>query len=289
MTAVADPFDDRTVERLIATAVEEDLGNGDITSEAVVPARRRGLGIIQAKGALVVAGLPLIARVYRRFGAVEVEYRSGEGSAVLAGTVLAEVRGDARVLLAGERTVLNLLQHLSGVATLTRRCVEAIEGLACVIRDTRKTLPGLRLLEKYAVRVGGGTNHRMRLDDGVLIKDNHVALAGGIGAAVAAAKRALSGHEIEVECDTIAEVEEALRAGADVILFDNMTPNEMARAVRLVGGRARMEASGGITPERIREIAALGVSYIAMGCLTHSAPAVDVSMSITAAETEQAR
>jgi nicotinate-nucleotide pyrophosphorylase (carboxylating) len=197
--------------------------------------------------------------------------------------VLAEAEGNAHVLLAGERTVLNLLQHLSGIATLTRRCVQAVAGTACVIRDTRKTLPGLRVLEKYAVRIGGGTNHRMRLDDGVLIKDNHVALAGGVAAAVAGAKRALPAHEIEVECDTLVEVEEALRAGADVILFDNMTPREIASAVRLVAGRARMEASGGITPERVREIAALGVDYIAMGCLTHSAPAADVSMAIAPA------
>jgi len=282
-------FDDPAVERLIATAVEEDLGRGDITSEAVVAAGRRGLGVVQAKSALVVAGTPLIARVYERIATVEVTYRSAEGAAVQPGAVLAEVRGEARALLAGERTVLNLLQHLSGIATLTRRCVQAIEGLDCAIRDTRKTLPGLRLLEKYAVRVGGGTNHRMRLDDGVLIKDNHVALAGGVGAAVAAAKRALPAHEIEVECDTLSEVEEALGAGADVILFDNMTPAAIARAVRLVGDRARMEASGGITPERIREIAALGVHYIAMGCLTHSAPAADVSIAIAPLEPERAR
>lgn len=280
MGGPADPFDDGAVERLLATAVEEDLGRGDITSEAIVPAGRRGIGSIEAKGALVAAGLPLIARVYRRIGPVEVLCRSADGAAVPAGAVLAEVRGEARTLLAGERTVLNLLQHLSGIATLTRRCVQSVEGLACRIRDTRKTLPGLRLLEKYAVRVGGGTNHRMRLDDGVLIKDNHVALAGGIGAAVAAARRALPGREIEVECDTVAEVEEALVAGADVILFDNMAPGEMAVAVGLVGGRARTEASGGITPERTREIAALGVDYIAMGCLTHSAPAVDLGMAI---------
>ena len=282
-------FDDPAVERLIATAVEEDLGRGDITSEAVVAAGRRGLGVVQAKSALVVAGTPLIARVYERIATVEVTYRSAEGAAVQPGAVLAEVRGEARALLAGERTVLNLLQHLSGIATLTRRCVQAIEGLDCAIRDTRKTLPGLRLLEKYAVRVGGGTNHRMRLDYGVLIKDNHVALAGGVEAAVAAAKRALPGHEIEVECDTLAEVEEALGAGADVILFDNMTPAAIARAVRLVGDRARMEASGGITPERIREIAALGVHYIAMGCLTHSAQAADVSIAIAPLEPERAR
>ncbi len=289
MVAAPDPLEDPAVERVIAVAIEEDLGRGDVTSEAIVPAGRRGRATVQAKSALVVAGLPLIARVYQRLGPVAVAVRSAEGAAVPAGTVLAEVEGDARVLLAGERTVLNLLQHLSGIATLTRRCVEDLAGGACVIRDTRKTLPGLRVLEKYAVRIGGGTNHRMRLDDGVLIKDNHVALVGGVGAAVAAAKRALPAHEIEVECDTLAEVDEALEAGADVILFDNMAPGEMARAVRLVGGRARMEASGGVTPERIREIAGLKVDYIAMGCLTHSAPAVDVSMAIAPADGGPAR
>jgi nicotinate-nucleotide pyrophosphorylase (carboxylating) len=275
-----DPWDNSAVDRLLEVALQEDVGRGDVTSRAVLSVRQQALGRIRAKGALVVAGLPLVPRLYSRLGAVRVQDSVDEGTPVSPGTVLLVARGDARTLLTGERTVLNLLQHLSGIATLTRRCVEALEGSRCVLRDTRKTLPGLRSLEKYAVRVGGGTNHRMRLDDGVLIKDNHVELAGGVGRAVKAAREALPGHEIEVECRTIEEVDEALDAGADVILLDNMASERLARAVAIIGGRARVEASGGITPERVREIADLGVDYIAMGCLTHSAPAVDLSMDV---------
>jgi nicotinate-nucleotide pyrophosphorylase (carboxylating) len=275
-----DPWDNSAVDRLLEVALQEDVGRGDVTSRAVLSVRQQALGRIRAKGALVVAGLPLVPRLYSRLGTVRVQDSIDEGTPVSPGTVLLVARGDARTLLTGERTVLNLLQHLSGIATLTRRCVEALEGSRCVLRDTRKTLPGLRSLEKYAVRVGGGTNHRMRLDDGVLIKDNHVDLAGGVGRAVKAAREALPGHEIEVECRTIEEVDEALDAGADVILLDNMASERLARAVAIIGGRARVEASGGITPERVREIADLGVDYIAMGCLTHSAPAVDLSMDV---------
>jgi nicotinate-nucleotide pyrophosphorylase (carboxylating) len=166
------------------------------------------------------------------------------------------------------------------VATLTRRCVDALAGTACVVRDTRKTLPGLRSLEKYAVRVGGGTNHRMRLDDGVLIKDNHVALVGGVRAAVQAARAARPDLEVEVECRTAREVSEAVAAQADVILLDNMAPGDMAAAVRTIGGRSRVEASGGITLDGLREVAETGVDYVAMGCVTHSAPAADLSMAI---------
>jgi len=279
-----DPWDDSAVDRLLEAALEEDVGQGDVTSCAVLSSRQQALGKIRAKGALVVAGLPLVPRLYSRLGAVQVQDLVDDGTAVSPGTVLLVARGDARTLLTGERTVLNLLQHLSGIATLTRRCVEALEGSRCVVRDTRKTLPGLRSLEKYAVRVGGGTNHRMRLDDGVLIKDNHVELVGGVGRAVRAARKALPAHEIEVECRTMEEVEEALDTGADVILLDNMAWEQLARAVAIIGGRARVEASGGITPERVREIADLGVDYIAMGCLTHSAPAVDLSMDVERSE-----
>jgi len=280
MSSANAPWDDSAVDRLLAVALEEDVGNGDITSRAVVRAELPAVGRIRAKSALVVAGLALVPRLYGRLGTVRVEWFVAEGAHVRPGTVLAEVRGDAHALLTGERTALNLLQHLSGIATLTRRCVDALGGSPCIVRDTRKTLPGLRSLEKYAVRVGGGTNHRLGLDDGVLIKDNHAALAGGVGRAVRAARRTLPSQEIEVECRTIEEVGEALDAGADVVLLDNMAPGEIARAVAEVGGRARVEASGGITPEKVREIADLGVDFIAMGCLTHSAPAVDLSMDI---------
>ena len=274
------PWDDHALERLLDAALEEDVGQGDITSRAVLPAKRQAVCKIRAKSELIVAGLPLVPRLYSRLGVVEVKQLVADGAAVQPGTVLVVAKGDARALLTGERTVLNLLQHLSGIATLTRRCVDALEGSHCVVRDTRKTMPGLRILEKYAVRLGGGTNHRLRLDDGVLIKDNHVDLVGGVGPAVRAARRALPTHEIEVECRTIEEVNEALETGADVILLDNMASEQLARAVATIAGRARVEASGGITPERVREIADLGVDYIAMGCLTHSAPAADLSMDV---------
>ena len=278
--APAEPWDDPAVGRLLALALDEDVGEGDLTSRAVVPEGARALARVQAKTALVFAGGGLVPRLYARLGIRDVRVPVPDGTRVPAGTVVAEARGAARALLTGERTLLNLLQHLSGIATLTHRCVDALAGTRCVLRDTRKTLPGLRMLEKYAVRAGGGTNHRLRLDDGVLIKDNHVVLAGSVGAAVAAARAALTGHPIEVECDTVDEVSEALAAGADVILLDNMDAADIARALSVVGGRVPVEASGGITPDRVREIALLGVDYIAMGCLTHSAPAVDLSLSI---------
>jgi nicotinate-nucleotide pyrophosphorylase (carboxylating) len=274
------PWDAAAVDRLLGAALEEDLGRGDVTSRAVVPAGRPAVARVQAKDRLVIAGLGLVARLYDRLGRVHLQMFVADGDWVVPGTVILEGRGDAHTLLAGERTVLNFLQHLSGVATRTRLCVEALAGCGCIIRDTRKTLPGLRSLEKYAVRVGGGVNHRLRLDDGVLIKDNHAALAGGVGNAVEAARRALSGREIEVECRTLGEVQEALDAGADLILLDNMGFPDIARALAMIGARARTEASGGITPERVREVADLGVDFIAMGCLTHSAPAVDLSMDI---------
>ena len=281
MSTSADPlWDDPAVDRLLEVALEEDLGQGDITSRAVLPSGQRALASLRAKGSIVVAGLPLVHRLYSRLASVTIGIFAPDGRAVNAGTVIAEIRGEGRVLLAGERTVLNLLQHLSGIATLTRGCVEALGESSCVIRDTRKTIPGLRALEKYAVRVGGATNHRMRLDDGVLIKDNHVALVGGVRQAVEAAKRVLSGYEIEVECETLEQVEEALAAGADVILLDNMAAPDIASAVAAARDRARTEASGGITPDRVREIADLGVDWISMGCLTHSAPAADISMDI---------
>jgi nicotinate-nucleotide pyrophosphorylase (carboxylating) len=274
------PWDEPSVARVLAAALEEDLGRGDITTDAIVPAGRRAVARLVAKSELTVAGLPLVPRLYALLGEVAVEPRVAEGAGLVAGSLVLEARGEGRVLLRGERTILNLLQHLSGIATLTRRCVEAARGSGAVVRDTRKTLPGLRILEKYAVRMGGGTNHRARLDDGVLIKENHIALAGGMRAAIEAARGSRAAAEIEVECRSLAEVSEALAAGAELILLDNMDAGEMTRAVAMCRGRARTEASGGITPERVRETAALGVDFIAMGCLTHSAPAVDLSMYI---------
>jgi nicotinate-nucleotide pyrophosphorylase (carboxylating) len=278
--SIQSPWDESAVDRLITLALEEDLGAGDLTSRVVLDRAMPAVARVRAKEALVLAGIEVVQRVYARLGPIDVTAQIADGTRVEPGTVVLVLEGDAALLLAGERVALNLLQHLSGVATLTRRCVDALGSTPCVLRDTRKTLPGLRSLEKYAVRVGGGTNHRLRLDDGVLIKDNHVALLGSVGAAVNAARAARTGIEIEVECRTAEEVTQALGAGADVILLDNMGVIEMERAVRSVAGRARVEASGGVTPERVREVAGTGVDYIAMGCLTHSAPAVDLSMTI---------
>ncbi|MGH7965939.1 MAG: carboxylating nicotinate-nucleotide diphosphorylase, partial [Candidatus Binatia bacterium] len=197
------------------------------------------------------------------------------------GEVVAELWGRAVALLIAERTLLNLLQHLSGVATLTKRFVDAVAGTGCQILDTRKTLPGLRLLDKYAVTQGGGMNHRLGLDDGILIKDNHIAVCGGVGAAIRQARsRASALLRIEVECTTLAEIQEALDTGADILLLDNMTTTQIHEAVRLVNGRALLEASGNMTVERVREVAETGVDFISVGALTHSAPAADLSMNV---------
>jgi nicotinate-nucleotide pyrophosphorylase (carboxylating) len=229
----------------------------------------------------VVCGLPLLPRVFGALGPVEVTFEVREGERVAGGRVLARLEGDARALLAGERLALNLLQHLSGIATLTRACVERVAGTRLVVRDTRKTVPGLRLLAKYAVRTGGGTNHRLALDDAILIKDNHLALSGGdVGAAVRAARAAHPALPLEIECRTLAEVEAAAAAAPDLILLDNMSRGEQAAAVRLVRGRVPLEASGGLTPEDLPAVAATGVDFVALGALTHSAPAVDMHLKL---------
>ena len=278
-----DPFDHPAVTRLIATALEEDLGRGDVTTMATIPAERSAEGKITAKATLTVAGLPLIERVLHAVDPdTTVGLRVGEGTAVQQGEVVAEVRGRAACLLIAERTVLNFLQHVCGVATLTRRFVEAVAGTSCTIIDTRKTLPGFRLLDKYAVTQGGGTNHRMGLDDGVLIKDNHISVCGGVGAAVRQARQQTSAFlRIEVECVSLDQVREALAAEADILLLDNMTTREMRDAVQLVQGRALLEASGNMSLERVREVAQTGVDFISVGALTHSAPAVDLSMAVS--------
>jgi nicotinate-nucleotide pyrophosphorylase (carboxylating) len=276
------PFAHPAVARLITMALEEDLGRGDVTTLATIPPDRPAQGKITAKADLTVAGLPLVEQVLKAADpAAGVHALVAEGSAVKKGTVVAELWGNAASLLIAERTVLNFLQHLSGVATLTRRFVDAVAGTKCKIVDTRKTLPGFRLLDKYAVTRGGGTNHRMGLDDGILIKDNHIAVCGGVGAAVGQARsRASALLRIEVECTTLAEVQEALDARADIVLLDNMTTPQMHEAVQLVKGRALLEASGNMSLERVREVAETGVNFISVGALTHSASAADLSMSI---------
>ncbi len=263
----------------VAATLAEDLGaRGDITSAACIPADQRLDASLVARTRLVVAGLPLAARFFATLdpeGAIAMPV--ADGARVEAGTVLARVSGRARALLAAERSALNTLQHLSGIATLTRAYVDAIAGTGCTLLDTRKTIPGLRLLAKYAVRMGGGTNHRLRLDDQPMVKDNHIAAAGGVTEAVAACKAAgLSG--ITVEVDRIAQIEPAIAAGADRLLLDNFTVPMLTEAVALVAGRVPTEASGGVTLETIRAIAATGVDFVSVGRITQSAPAIDIGM-----------
>lgn len=280
------PFNHPSVSRLIALALEEDLGRGDVTTLATIPPDRSARGKITAKADLTIASLPLVGQILKVVDPVAgVRLLATEGSAVKRGAAVVELWGNAAALLTAERTILNFLQHLSGVATLTRRFVDAVAGTHCKIIDTRKTLPGFRLLDKYAVTQGGGANHRLGLDDGILIKDNHIAVCGGVGAAIRQARsRASALLRIEVECTTLAEVQEALDARADILLLDNMTTQQMGEAVRLVSGRALLEASGNMSLEWVREVAETGVDFISVGALTHSAPAVDLSMAVVCAE-----
>ncbi len=277
------PFNHPAIARLIALALEEDLGRGDVTTLATIPPDCTAQGKITAKAGLTLAGLPLIQQVLHAVDTnVEVHLLKTEGAVVTTGDVVAALWGNAASLLIAERTLLNFLQHVSGVATLTRKFVEAIVGTPCTIIDTRKTLPGFRLLDKYAVTQGGGTNHRMGLDDGVLIKDNHISVCGGVGAAVRQARQHASTLlRIEVECTTLEEVQEAVEAQADILLLDNMTTRQMRDAVQLVNGKALLEASGNMSLGRAREVAETGVDFISVGALTHSAPAVDLSMAVS--------
>lgn len=257
----------------------EDMGTGgDRTSAAVIPAGAVLTAVMGSRDAVTVAGLPVAAAFFRALDtACQVETLVAEGARVAAGTDLMRITGNARALLTAERSALNTVQHLTGIATLTRAYVDAIAGTGAVLLDTRKTLPGLRLLEKYAVRMGGGTNHRMRLDDGVMIKDNHIAVAGGVAAAVRAAKAA-GLRDVVVEVDTIAQIAPALAAGADRLLLDNMRPDRLREAVALIGGRVPTEASGGVNLSTIRAIAETGVTFISVGRITQSAPAADIGL-----------
>ena len=275
---------DADTRDLVARALAEDLGCGDVTAEAVVPEGATGHGLITQKEPGVLFGLDVAAEVFRQTGAGELADRAEEGhwrGEVPAG--VASVGGPARALLAAERTALNLLCHLSGVATLTARFVKEAEGTGARILDTRKTTPGLRALEKAAVAAGGGTNHRMGLYDAILIKENHAALAGGVGEAVRRAREAKPGLPVEVECRNLDEVREGAEAGADRLLLDNMTPAELQEAVsaaRNGGEGPELEASGGVTLDTVAEIAASGVDYVSVGALTHSARALDLSMTV---------
>jgi len=272
------------VSALVAAALAEDLAGGvDVTTAATVPSDALGQADVVARSPGVVAGLPVAAAVFSLASpasSVQSADRAADGDVVSAGQRVLTVTGPVSALLTGERTALNLLCHLSGVATLTRQWVAEVAGTRAQIRDTRKTTPGLRSLEKYAVRCGGGVNHRMSLSDAALIKDNHVAAAGSVSAAFAAVRAVAPTLPLEVECDTLDQVAEALAAGADLILLDNFAVADMAAAVQLAGGRAILEASGGLTLGRAREVALTGVDYLAVGALTHSAPALDFGLDL---------
>ena len=267
------------LDAFVSATLTEDLGEGgDVTSAAVIPADARLTAVLASRDAVTVCGLWIAAAFFQALDpGAEVETLVEEGVAVTPGTPLLRVAGNARALLSAERSALNTVQHLTGIATLARRYVDAIEGTGAVLLDTRKTLPGLRVLEKYATRTGGATNHRMRLDDGVMIKDNHIAVAGSVDAAVRAAKAAgLQG--VVVEVDRIDQIEPALAAGADRLLLDNMGAAVLREAVALVAGRVPTEASGGVNLDTIRGLAETGVTFISVGRITQSAPAADIGM-----------
>lgn len=270
-----------SVTQLLQHAIEEDIGHGDITSSLIIPEESEAKALFIAKGNFVLAGFPFARLVFHILDP-SVSFRTfyAEGAKVRKGDVLGEVAGKTRVLLAGERTSLNILQRLSGIATLTSQFVDAVAGTKARIVDTRKTTPCHRFMEKYAVRMGGGVNHRFGLFDGILIKDNHIEAVGGIREAVSLAK---SGHhlaKIEVEVENLKELEEALAAKADIIMLDNMSVQDMADAVKLTDGRVALEASGNVTLENVRQIAATGVDMISIGALTHSVTAADISLKI---------
>lgn len=279
-----DEFGAERIRSAVEVALAEDVGEGDLTTLATVPGDRFGQAEIVARESMTIAGLAVAEEVFLKLSeAIRCEKLRVDGESVVGGESLMRVAGPVGAMLTGERVALNFLQRLCGVATLTRQYVEAVAGTGAVILDTRKTTPGLRWLEKYAVRCGGGRNHRMGLYDAVLIKDNHLAALRGeapnpIGAAVARVRRQFPGRSVEVETDTLAQVREALEAGADVVLLDNMPVEDMRRAVGLARGRARTEASGGIDLGSVRGIAETGVDYVSVGALTHSARAMDIAL-----------
>lgn len=276
----------QVIRRVVRTALEEDLAWGDATTDALVPPELRCTGVLLAKASGVIAGLPVAAAVFHEIEpAISFQAIVHDGATVRPGEILARLEGPTAALLRAERVALNFLQRLSGIATLTRRYVEAVQGTSARIVDTRKTTPGLRVLEKYAVRAGGGHNHRFCLADGVLIKDNHIAALAAAGASlreIVARARQNTSHSlrVQVEVTRLEQIEEALAGGADALLLDNMPPSMLQEAVRLVAGRALTEASGGITLETVRAVAEAGVDLISVGALTHSAPALDISLEL---------
>jgi nicotinate-nucleotide pyrophosphorylase (carboxylating) len=282
MTFALENFD---LNAFIRATLAEDLGptGRDVTSESVIPRDMRFAGVMDSRDPVIVAGLPIAAAFFRHLDPeMEIEILAEEGAFVAAGTDLMRLKGNARAMLTAERSALNTAQHLSGIATMTRKYVDAIAGTGCILLDTRKTIPGLRVLEKYATRMGGATNHRMGLWDAAMIKDNHVAVAGGVAEAV---QRALDAgvERIILEVDRISQIEPGLAAGATHLLLDNMDVAELTEAVKLVAGRVPTEASGGVTLETIRAKAETGVTYISVGRLTQSAPAADIGLDFVQA------
>ena len=277
---VSERLDPEQYRDIVRRALDEDVGRGDLTTEATVPAEQQARGVFLVKAECVLAGLDVALEAFRLLDPdVRATVCKHDGERCEPGDEVASVVGSARALLTGERTALNLLQRLSGIATRARRFVDAAGGRITIL-DTRKTTPGLRWLEKYAVRAGGATNHRVGLYDAVLIKENHIRLAGGVRAALDRVRAANTRVPVEIEAETLDEVDEALVAGASFILLDNMSTAEIREAVRRADGRAKLEISGGVTLERIPELAATGADYVSVGALTHSAPAVDISFEI---------
>ena len=278
-TLLMDPAD---IAAAVGVALAEDIGQGDLTTRATVPGDAQLKASMVAREYIVVAGMPIVEEIVKRLVPnARIKILATDGTAVSPGDVLVELEGPAEGLLTAERTALNSVQFLSGIATLTNAYVTEILGTKATLLDTRKTVPGLRNLSKYAVRCGGGTNHRIRLDDGILIKDNHIAVAGDIATAVRAAKsHNFGGIKIQAECDTLEQVQEALDAGADSLLLDNMPPPVLRQAVDLIQGQIPLEASGGVNLKTIRAIAETGVDFISVGAITQRAPAVDIGLDI---------
>jgi nicotinate-nucleotide pyrophosphorylase (carboxylating) len=266
---------------LIKRALAEDLQGGeDITSVATVSGKEKVVADFVARRAGVIAGIDMACAVLTEVGLKDISVLVQDGARVEAGAVLLTVRGDTRAILLAERTALNFLGHLSGIATLTRRWVDEVAGTQCAIRDTRKTTPGMRLLEKYAVRMGGGTNHRMSLSDAALIKDNHIAAAGGVVSAFSQVRAKFPNAPIEIEVDTLEQLKEVLPLNPDLVLLDNMSPEQCAEAVTITAGNCKLEASGGISLENAKSYALSGVDYLAIGALTHSAPVLDIGLDL---------
>jgi nicotinate-nucleotide pyrophosphorylase (carboxylating) len=275
-----EPLDPGVYREVVRRALAEDFGWGDVTTETVIDRTQKARGLLQAKMPCVIAGLDIASEAFRQLDpGVAVVVHCKEGNRCEAGAVVAEYRGQAGALLTAERTALNFLQRLSGIATLTRQFVDAAAGRVVVL-DTRKTTPLLRALEKYAVRAGGAVNHRSGLDEGILIKDNHIRLAGGVEKAVTRMRKANREMPTEVEAQSLEQVDQALRAGADIVLLDNLSTADITEAVKRCHGRAKTEISGGVTLARMKELAGTGADYVSIGALTHSAPAIDLSFEI---------